>query len=285
MPIVQSNTGSVYTRTLSVSVDFGEAVKLSFAPAAAIKTHHPKRSEAERQYALKPTHCLCLLFLVSILVASSAVVTVSPNKETTWKKAWKARAPAQLADEAFLAGMMMQLGRLLTEFYFPEEAALVRRRLEPLAQRTVDVSHASDRAVADVLALAAETAGVVVATHSNARALCEHPRNLTDQQLRGIAATGGVVGLNFHSPFVVRGRPAELSDVVRQARHLVEVAGEDHVAIGADYEGGIRPARGLAGAAQFPELARALLRAGLPARAVTKLFSENALRVLCRSGN
>jgi hypothetical protein len=81
----------------------GEAVKLSFAPAAAIKTHHPKRSEAERQYALKPTHCLCLLFLVSILVASSTVVTVSPNKETTWKKAWKARAPAQLADEAFLA--------------------------------------------------------------------------------------------------------------------------------------------------------------------------------------
>ncbi len=150
---------------------------------------------------------------------------------------------------------------------------------------SVDVSHASDRAVADVLALARETSGVVVATHSNARALCDHPRNLTDAQLRGIAATGGVVGLNFHAPFVVRGRPATLADVVRQARHLVQVAGVDHVAIGADFEGGIRPARGLADAAHFPDLARALLRSKMSESAVKKLFSENALRVLCRSGN
>jgi membrane dipeptidase len=108
----------------------------------------------------------------------------------------------------------------------------------------VDVSHASDRAVSDVLALARETGGVVVATHSNARALCDHPRNLSDEQLRGIAATGGVVGLNFHGPFVVRGRAAQLDDVVRQALHLLRVAGAEHVAIGADFEGGIRPARG-----------------------------------------
>ncbi len=148
----------------------------------------------------------------------------------------------------------------------------------------VDVSHASDRAVGDVLALARETGGVVVATHSNARALCEHPRNLTDDQLRGIAATGGVIGLNFHSPFVVRGRAAALTDVVRQAQHVVRVAGIAHVAIGADFEGGIRPARGLEDASRFPKLARALLRAGLSEAAVRQVFSENALRVLCRSG-
>jgi membrane dipeptidase len=147
----------------------------------------------------------------------------------------------------------------------------------------VDVSHASDRAVADVLEVARETSGVVVATHSNARALCDHPRNLTDEQVRGIAQTNGVVGLNFHAPFVVRGRAAALADVVRQAMHLVEVAGVEHVALGADFEGGIRPARGLATAARFPELARALLRAGLPERTVQQLFSENALRVLCGS--
>lgn len=149
---------------------------------------------------------------------------------------------------------------------------------------SVDVSHASDRAVTDVLALARETGGVVVATHSNARALCDHPRNLTDAQLRGIAATGGVVGLNFHGPFVVRGRPATLSDVVRQAQHLIQVAGVEHVALGADFEGGIRPARGLEDAAHFPALAGALLRAGFTEAAVRQVFSENALRVLCRSG-
>jgi membrane dipeptidase len=148
----------------------------------------------------------------------------------------------------------------------------------------VDVSHASDLAVHEVLALARETGGVVVATHSNARALCDHPRNLTDDQLRGIAATGGVIGLNFHSPFVVRGRPATLADVVRQAQHLIRVAGIDHVAIGADFEGGIRPARGLEDASHFPALARALLSAGLTEAAVRKVFAENALRVLCRSG-
>jgi membrane dipeptidase len=148
----------------------------------------------------------------------------------------------------------------------------------------VDVSHAADRAVTDVLALARETGGVVVATHSNARALCDHPRNLSDDQLRGIAATGGVIGLNFHSPFVVRGRPANIADVVRQAQHLARVAGIEHVALGADFEGGIRPARGLGDASRFPDLARALQRAGMSEAAVRKLFSENALRVLCRSG-
>jgi membrane dipeptidase len=148
----------------------------------------------------------------------------------------------------------------------------------------VDVSHASDRAVTDVLLLAHETGGVVVATHSNARALCDHPRNLRDDQLRGIAATGGVIGLNFHSPFVVRGRPAKMTDVVRQAQHLVRVAGIEHVALGADFEGGIRPARGLEDASHFPDLARALKSAGVSEASVRKLFSENALRVLCRSG-
>jgi membrane dipeptidase len=148
----------------------------------------------------------------------------------------------------------------------------------------VDVSHASARTVRDVLRVARETSGVVVATHSNARALCEHPRNLSDAELRGIASTGGVVGLNFHSPFVVRGRPAKLSDVVRQALYLIQVAGIDHVAIGADFEGGIRPAAGLATAGSFPELARALKAAGLSERALKQVFSENALRVLCRSG-
>ena len=148
----------------------------------------------------------------------------------------------------------------------------------------VDVSHASDHATDDVLALARETGGVVVATHSNARALCDHPRNLTDDQLRSIAATGGVIGLNFHAPFVVRGRPATLRDVVQQAQHLLQVAGADHVALGADFEGGIRPAQGLEDASHFPDLARALRSAGLSEAKVRKVFSENALRVLCRSG-
>ncbi len=169
------------------------------------------------------------------------------------------------------------------DYGLTEAGKTVVRRAHALGV-AVDVSHASDRAVGDVLALARETHGVVIATHSNARALCDHPRNLTDDLLRGIAATGGIVGLNFHSAFVVRGRPATLADVVRQALYLVRVAGVEHVAIGADFEGGIRPAHGVEDASHFPDLARALRSAGLSEAAVRRVFSENALRVLCRSG-
>lgn len=149
----------------------------------------------------------------------------------------------------------------------------------------VDVSHASDLTLSDVLSLARQTHGVVIATHSNARQLAEHPRNLTDEQLRGIAATGGVVGVNFHGPFVVRGRPATIDDVVAQVLYMVRVAGVEHVAIGADFEGGIKPARGLETAAKLPNLAQALQKAGLSDSAIAGVFSQNALRVLCRSGN
>ena len=145
----------------------------------------------------------------------------------------------------------------------------------------VDVSHASDRAVADILALAGQLHGVVVATHSNARALADHPRNLSDDQLRAIAATGGVIGVNFHGPFLARGRQAQLSDVVSQVRHLRDVAGIEHVAIGSDFEGDIRPPRELADASRFPRLSAALARAGFGAPAIRAVFADNALRVLC----
>lgn len=145
----------------------------------------------------------------------------------------------------------------------------------------VDVSHASDRAVTDILALATESHGVVIATHSNARVLADHPRNLSNAQLRAIAATGGVIGVNFHGPFLARGRRARLRDVVRHLLHLRAVVGIDHLAIGSDFEGDIRPPEELRDASRFPELAAALSRAGLKISEVRKIFAGNALRVLC----
>ena len=157
--------------------------------------------------------------------------------------------------------------------------ALVRHAFE--LGLLVDVSHASDRAVSDVLGLATELHGVVVATHSNARALADHPRNLTDEQLRGIAATGGVIGVNFHGPFLARGRRATLKDVVAQVQHLTQVAGVEHVAIGSDFEGDIRPPSELADASRYPRLSAALLSAGFDASVIRQIFADNALRVLC----
>lgn len=95
----------------------------------------------------------------------------------------------------------------------------------------IDVSHLSRAGVRDVLALSRQP---VIASHSNARALCDHPRNLDDDQIRGIAASGGVVGVVFLGRFVSPANPT-LSDVLDHVDHLVKVAGAEHVAIGPDY--------------------------------------------------
>src|SRR6185295_6312080 len=105
----------------------------------------------------------------------------------------------------------------------------------------LDVSHVSDAAFADIAEIARAHHAPVVATHSNARALARHPRNLTDAQLRVIGETGGVAGVNFHSPFVTGDNDATMADVVKQIEYMVKVAGVDHVAVGSDFDGGIRP--------------------------------------------
>jgi membrane dipeptidase len=145
----------------------------------------------------------------------------------------------------------------------------------------LDVSHASDAATDDILALAEAAHVPVVATHSDARALAPHPRNLNDAQIRRIAATGGVIGVNFHSRFLAPHGKATLADVVRQVDYLVHVAGIDHVAIGSDFEGDITPPRELTDVSGFPHLAAALIAHGMSRPDVTKVFSGNALRVLC----
>jgi membrane dipeptidase len=145
----------------------------------------------------------------------------------------------------------------------------------------VDVSHASSRTLREVVELARTAGTAVVASHSNARALANHPRNLTDEEIRAIASTGGVVGINLHSPYLARGRRATLHDVVRHILHLVSVAGVQHAAVGTDFEGGISPPTSLSTARDLQKLPAALRRAGLLEADVRTIMAENALRLLC----
>jgi len=147
----------------------------------------------------------------------------------------------------------------------------------------VDVSHASDRATDDALDLAEKLGKPLIATHSNARALAPHPRNLTDQQIRRIARSGGVIGVNFHQRFLAPdgGANATLDDLVRQVKYLLTLAGPGAVAIGSDFEGGIRPVPELKDVSQVQKLAQALLAAGLSPEQVRAVFGGNARRVLC----
>lgn len=94
-----------------------------------------------------------------------------------------------------------------------------------------DVSHLGASGVAHVLELATRP---VMATHSSARALRDHHRNLTDDQLRAVAATGGVICVNFFAPFLTDGAPT-LDHLLDHIEHMIDVAGVDHVGFGPDF--------------------------------------------------
>lgn len=146
----------------------------------------------------------------------------------------------------------------------------------------VDVSHASDEATSEVLDIARKLGRPVVATHSNARALAAHPRNLTDEHIRAIGASGGVVGVNFHQRFLDPGSGrATLREVVAMVAYLARLGGDGVVAIGSDFEGGIRPVDELTGAGRYQVLARALIQAGFSEAQVAGFLAKNARRLLC----
>ncbi len=98
----------------------------------------------------------------------------------------------------------------------------------------LDVSHLSDAGFYDVAELMQMP---WIASHSNARAICGHPRNLTDNQLRILGEGGGYVGLNFYPPFVAEKKSVSTEDLVVQISYLLEKAGEDAVGFGSDFDG------------------------------------------------
>ena len=101
----------------------------------------------------------------------------------------------------------------------------------------IDVSHLSDEGFWDVVELSGGK-NPVVASHSDARALCPHSRNLTDEMLRALGNTGGIVGVNYCADFLCENsNDALMEDVLRHTLHLIDKAGVDHVAFGSDYDG------------------------------------------------
>lgn len=187
----------------------------------------------------------------------------------------------------------------------------------------IDVSHASDDAVRHALEA---VGGGVIASHSSARALCDHPRNLPDDLVREIARCGGIVMANSFPAFVAartapamarrmeRLRPAlaeleaqpspdlegfrttvaaavaaeplpavTLSELVDHVVHLVEVAGEEHVGIGSDFDGISDILEGFEDVSRYPALTAALLGRGLEPAAVRQVLGESFLRVLAEA--
>jgi len=144
----------------------------------------------------------------------------------------------------------------------------------------VDVSHLSDAGVAHVLRIAS---GPVVASHSNARALRDHRRNLTDEQAQAIAATGGVIGVTFVPSFLTDDpTQASLDHVLDHIEHFVRVVGVDHVGIGSDFDGigDTPPPRGLEDASHYDNIRHGLSGRGFSEADIAAIMGGNWLRVL-----
>jgi microsomal dipeptidase-like Zn-dependent dipeptidase len=149
----------------------------------------------------------------------------------------------------------------------------VVRRLEE-KRMIVDVAHSSPRAIEDVLAMATRP---VVASHTGVKGTCDNTRNLSDEQLRGIARTGGVVGIGFWETAVCG---QDVASIARAIRYAVGVAGLEHVGLGSDFDGAVTTPFDASG---LPLLTEALLAEGLREDEIAAIMGGNVFRLLRQS--
>ncbi len=139
----------------------------------------------------------------------------------------------------------------------------------------VDVSHLSDAGFWD---LAERTHRPLVASHSNARRVWNHPRNLTDDMFRVIRDTGGVVGINAYAAFV--GAQATMENLVAHIEHFLALDGEKTLCLGGDLDGCEVLAGGMEGLQDLPRLYETLQRRGYPASLLEDIFWNNLRRLI-----
>lgn len=144
----------------------------------------------------------------------------------------------------------------------------VVRRMNELGM-LVDVSHLNETGFWHVLEISTQS---IVASHSCAAALCPHPRNLSDAQLKGLAENGGLIGINFYPNFLKPSGQARREDVVRHITHIADVAGVDAVGMGSDFDGISEAPEGLESVEKMELLLDDLRLVG---------FNENEIRKIC----
>jgi membrane dipeptidase len=142
----------------------------------------------------------------------------------------------------------------------------------------VDISHLSPTGVRDVLHV---SEAPVIASHSNAYALCPHRRNLTDEQLEGIASKGGVVGVTFVPNFVTENKNlTTLKRVLDHIDYMVKTMGLDHVGLGSDFDGfSNAKVQGMEDVTHLPRLTVGLVERGYSEEDVKKILGGNFVRV------
>lgn len=165
----------------------------------------------------------------------------------------------------------------------------------------IDVSHMSDRGTDDVLETSTQP---IIASHSNARALCSHRRNLTDERIKGIAKTGGVIGFHCLDRLVSDKPGATVEDVLRHIAYIADLVGTDHIGVGPDVMENWDPnivnymsersstingipqmhwkhgyPKGMSTNADLPDLTERMLKLGFTSEDVVKFLGGNFMRV------
>jgi len=141
----------------------------------------------------------------------------------------------------------------------------------------VDVSHLSEPGFWDVIEVSTKP---IIASHSNAKAICNHVRNLTDEQIKALAKNGGVMGLNMCDEFLRESGEVTLQHVVDHIEHVFSLVGSKHIGLGADFDGITKPPLGLEDCSKFPALTEAMLKRGISEDQVRDVLGLNHLRVI-----
>ncbi len=144
----------------------------------------------------------------------------------------------------------------------------------------VDISHLNRRGADEVM----DSDVPVMASHSCAAALCDHFRNLTDDQLRRLFATGGYVGVNFYVPFLTVCGSADLDTVIDHMAHMCSLGGENHVGLGSDFDGIDEYPLGLRNAGDVPALLERMSHRGFSDSLIRRIAGENFAAYLDRIG-
>lgn len=140
----------------------------------------------------------------------------------------------------------------------------------------VDLSHAAEKSFYDALDISSTP---IVCSHSNCKSLCDHPRNLTDDQLRKLAQKGGVAQITLYHGFVCKDGEATILDAMKHLEHAISIMGIDHVGLGTDFDGdgGIR---GLANSSELMNFTIELMRRRYSIEDIEKIWGGNWLRVM-----
>ena len=195
----------------------------------------------------------------------------------TWNYENEIGAPNIVYGEGGRPEYQKRSGKGLTEF-----GVMAVQEMERLGM-IVDVSHLSDGGFWDVIK---HTAKPFVASHSNAAAICNVSRNLTDDMIRALAERGGVMGINFFENFLREGAAAEstkhpcgrIADMIAHVKHITNIGGIEVCAIGSDFDG-IRGNPEIQNAAQMQNFVTALRKAGFTWRESEQICYKNALRI------